>query len=63
MSIWRCDRHGSYDTDFHEYCPRCEPPDEEPVNSPASLVGTAPVICNGCGKEINPDYGKCVRCE
>src|SRR3990167_11103255 len=25
MSIWRCDIHGSYDTDFHEYCPKCEP--------------------------------------
>ena len=28
----------------------------------ASLVGTAPVICEGCGGEINPDYGKCRRC-
>jgi len=31
-------------------------------SSPASLVGTVPIICEGCGKEINPDYGKCLRC-
>ena len=22
-----------------------------------------PVICSGCGGEINPDYGKCRRCD
>mgnify|MGYP001601656483 CR=1 FL=1 len=27
-----------------------------------SLVGMAPMICSGCGGEINPDYGKCRRC-
>ena len=31
--------------------------------SAASLVGTPPVICEGCGWEVNPDYGKCRRCE
>ena len=25
--------------------------------------GTPPIICEGCGGEINPDYGKCLRCE
>lgn len=28
----------------------------------ASLVGPAPIICEGCGGEINPDYGECQRC-
>lgn len=28
----------------------------------SALVGTAPVVCRGCGKEINPDYGRCRRC-
>ena len=28
----------------------------------ASLVGTAPILCPGCGGEINQDYGKCRRC-
>ena len=31
-------------------------------NSPASLVGTPPIICESCGKEINPDYEKCIKC-
>ena len=31
-------------------------------NNIASLVGTPPIICEGCGGEINPDYGKCIRC-
>ena len=28
----------------------------------ASLAGTSPIICEGCGGEINVDYGKCRRC-
>lgn len=28
----------------------------------SSLVGTAPILCGGCGGEINPDYGKCRTC-
>lgn len=24
MSIMRCERHGNWDSDFHELCPRCE---------------------------------------
>ena len=31
MSICRCDIHGSYDTDYHEYCPRCDLPEEAPM--------------------------------
>ena len=29
---------------------------------PQKETTTAPVICGGCGHEINPDYGKCQRC-
>jgi len=24
--------------------------------------GIPPIICEGCGGEINPDYGRCLRC-
>ena len=34
----------------------------EAENSIASLVGTPPIICEGCGGEVNPDYGRCIRC-
>ena|SRR3990167_4608383 len=56
----------------HQYTGKCQNPDclcgeyHKPeftvTDGPASLVDTAPIICEGCGKEINPDYGRCIRC-
>ena len=56
----------------HQYTGQCQNPDclrgeyHKPefavADGPASLVGTAPIICEGCGKEVNPDYGRCIRC-
>lgn len=33
------------------------------ANAISDLTYTHPIVCSGCGGEINPDYGKCLRCD
>lgn len=49
---WQDDAIKIIETAFHK----------KDTDTIASLVGTAPIICEGCGGEINPDYSKCIRC-
>ena len=69
---WTCEKHSGTPWP-HDDCPGPGMPCQNReckwraenfpgINSETSLVGTAPIICSGCGGEINPDYGKCRRC-
>ena len=46
MSIMRCERHGRWDSDSHEYCPKCGPEDEMSDTTPTKEVIEATLVAD-----------------